>query len=56
MKLSNLIFELQSMMDKFGDCNVEVANDDSDVLETWDINRVCFFKDGERQSVIIVEE
>lgn len=56
MKLSDLIFELQSMMDKFGDSNVEVANDDCDVLETWDISRVCFFKDGEIQKVIIVEQ
>ena len=54
MKLSDLIFELQSMYDKFGDCSIGVA-DDCDILDTYNVNRICFFKDGEEQIVIIVE-
>ena len=55
MILSDLIFELQNMMDKFGDCHVEIAND-TNILDGWDVDRVCFFKDGETQKVIIVED
>lgn len=56
MKLSNLIFELQSIADKFGDCEVQIANDDDNILDAWEIDRVCFFKDGENQTAIIVEQ
>lgn len=56
MMLTDLITELQSMADRFGDCNVQVANDNTSVLDGWEIDRVCFFKDGEQQIVIIVEE
>lgn len=55
MTLTDLITELQNIADKFGDAEVEVANDSDYILDTWGINRVCFFKDGETQSVIIVE-
>ena len=56
MELGKLIFELQSIYDKQGDCFVQVANDGSAILDSWDIDRVCFFKDGETQIAIIVEE
>lgn len=56
MTLTELITELQSMADRFGDCDVEIANESNDILSTWGIDRVCFFKDGETQTVIIVEE
>ena len=29
---------------------------DDDILDTWSIDRVCFFKDGKSQTAIIVEE
>lgn len=56
MKLAELIYELQTMQDKFGDCYVLIANDKTNVLDGWAIDRVCFFKDGESQIAIIVEE
>ena len=56
MKLFDLITELQNISDNFGDAEVEVANDCDDILDTWTIDRVCFFKDGEIQTVIIVEK
>lgn len=56
MILSDLIFELQTIMDKFGDSDVKIANDNNDILDTWSIDRICLFKDGENQTVIIVEE
>lgn len=56
MTLTDLITELQNMADKFGDCSVQVANDCTSILDGWEIDRVCFFKDGEHQTVIIVEE
>lgn len=54
MKLSELIFELQSMYDSYGESDVEVA-DSNDVLDSYLIDRICFFKSGEEQRVIIVE-
>lgn len=54
MKLHELINWLQEMEDKFGESDVEFAHDDS-ILDTWQLGRVCFFKDGEEQRVIIVE-
>lgn len=56
MTLTNLITELQNIADKFGDCSVQIANDRTSILDGWDIDRVCFFKDGEQQIAIIVEE
>ena len=56
MTLVDLIIELQNISDNFGDAEVKVANDYNDILDTWAIDRVCFFKDGETQTVIIVEE
>ena len=56
MKLCDLIFELQMIQDRYGDCLVQVANDSTSVLDGWEIDRVCFFKDGESQYAIIVEE
>ena len=55
MMLAELIFELQSIQDRYGDCFVEIANDSTAILDTWGIDRVCFFKDGETQMAIIVE-
>lgn len=56
MKLCDLIFELQMIQDKYGDCFVQVANDRTSILDGWEVDRVCFFKDGESQIAIIVEE
>ena len=56
MTLTELITELQNMADKFGDCSVQIANDRTSILDGWEIDRVCFFKDGEYQFAIIVEE
>lgn len=56
MTLTDLITELQSIADRFGDCSVQVANDNTSILDAWEIDRVCFFKDGETQIAIIVEE
>lgn len=56
MRLCDLITELQNIADRFGDCSVQVANDNTSVLDGWEIDRVCFFKDGEQQIAIIVEE
>lgn len=56
MLLIELIHELQSIQDKYGDCYVTVANDNTSILDNWDIDRVCFFQDGEIQTAIIVEE
>ena len=56
MTVYDLIVELQSIADRFGDCDVQVANDRTSILDGWDIDRVCFFKDGEQQIAIIVEE
>ena len=55
MELHDLIYELQSIQDKYGDCVVEVANDNTSILDTWSIDRVCFFKDGGLQLAIIVK-
>lgn len=56
MTLANLITELQNIADKFGDCDVQVASDNNNILDTWGVDRICFFKDGETQIAIIVEE
>ena len=56
MTLTNLITELQNIADRYGDCSVQVANDRTSILDGWDIDRVCFLKDGEQQIAIIVEE
>lgn len=56
MKLCDLIHELQSIQDRYGDCFVQVANDRTSVLDVWGIDRVCFFKDGDTKIAIIVEE
>lgn len=56
MKLRDLIHELQSIDDKYGECTVQVANDRTSILDSWEIDRVCFFKDGDNQIAIIVEE
>ena len=56
MQLSDLIVKLQNIQDEYGDCIVEIANDCTSVLDTWGIDRVCFFKDGDIQLAIIVEE
>ncbi len=56
MTLCDLITELQNIADRFGDCSVQVANDNTSILDGWEIDRVCFFKDGEHQIAIIVEE
>ena len=54
MKLSELIYELQSINDNCGESDVEVASSDH-ILDSYEIDRVCFFKSGEEQRVIIVE-
>lgn len=56
MTLTDLISKLQNIADRFGDCSVQVANDRTSLLDGWDIDRVCFFEDGETQIAIIVEE
>ena len=56
MTLTDLITQLQNISDAYGDCSVQVANDNSSILDGWEIDRVCFFKDGEKQIAIIVEE
>lgn len=56
MKLCHLVQELQTMNDKYGECEVEIANDNTDILDSYTIDRICFFKDGENQRVIIVEQ
>lgn len=57
MTLCDLITELQNIADRFGDCDVQIANNSDDILgSTWGINRICLFKDGEYQTVIIIEE
>ena len=56
MKLCELIQALQIMDDKYGECEVEVANDNDCILDSYVIDRICFFKDGENQRVIIVEK
>lgn len=56
MTLYDLITELQSIADRFGDCDVKVANHRTNILDLWKIERVCFFKDGEKQIAIIIEE
>lgn len=56
MKLADLIHELQTIQDKHGDCFVQVANDRTSILDGWEIDRVCFFQDGEFKYAIIVEE
>ena len=56
MTLFDLIYELQKIEDKFGDCSVQVANDRTSLLDACEIDRVCFFQDGEHQIAIIVEE
>lgn len=55
MTLTNLITELQGIADRFGDCDVHIANTDTNILVGYAIDRICFFKDGEQQTVIIVE-
>lgn len=56
MTLTELITELQNIEDRFGDAEVGIAHDSAYILDTWTIDRVCFFKDGETQTVIIVED
>ena len=56
MRLYELITELQSMYDKYGDSYIEVAHSHKDILDGWEIDRVCFFKDGDDQTVIILEK
>ena len=56
MKLCHLVQELQTMNDKYGECEVEIANDNNDILDSYTIDRICFFKDGENQRVIIIEQ
>lgn len=56
MTLTDLITKLQNIADTYGDCSVQVANDNTSILDGWEIDRVCFFKDGETQIAIIVEE
>lgn len=56
MTLIELITELQNIADRFGDCDVQIANNNDNILDTWGVDRVCFFKDREFQTVIIVEE
>ena len=55
MKLHELINQLQEINDKFGECEIEFAHDDN-ILDSWQIGRVCFFKDGEHQRTILVDE
>lgn len=56
MTLRELITELQSIQDKYGECLVEIANDGDNILDTWVVDRVCFFRDGNTQIAIIVED
>lgn len=56
MTLCDLINKLQNIADRFGDCTVQIANDRNSLLDGWDIDRVCFFEDGNFQAAIIVEE
>lgn len=56
MTLTELITELQNIANKYGDCSVQIANDRTSILDAWEIDRVCFFQDGEQQIAIIVEE
>ena len=56
MTLTDLITKLQGIADRFGDCDVQIANDKTSILDGWEIDRVCFFEDGEYQVAIIVEE
>ena len=56
MTVYDLIVELQNIADKFGDCEVGIANDKNRILDAFEIDRVCFFKDGEEQIAIIIEE
>lgn len=55
MSLTELIEQLQTMEDRYGECEVQIANDSDYILDSCVIDRVCFFKDGEKQRVIIVE-
>jgi hypothetical protein len=55
MKLAELLAELQRMYDRRGDCMVNVANNKNDILNGCEIDRVCYFEDGESKYVIIVE-
>lgn len=56
MRVYDLIWQLQNIADKFGDCEVGIANDKNDILDVFEVDRVCFFKDGEEQVAIIVED
>ena len=56
MKISDLISELQAIEDRQGESNVVIANDNNNILDSWEIDRVCFFKDGEHQEAILVVE
>ena len=56
MKISDLISELQAIEDRQGESIVVIASDSNEVLDTWEIDRVCFFKDGECQETILVVE
>lgn len=56
MKLYEFIQALQTMCDMYGECEVEVANYSDQILDSDVIDRICFFKDGESQRVIIVEQ
>ena len=55
ISLRKLIDELQEYYDKNGDCAVETAYKDS-ILDSWCLDRVCFFKDGDQQTIILVME
>lgn len=56
MYLRELIDKLQSIQDRYGECLVEIANNTDNILDTWTIDRVCFFQDGSEQIAIIVED
>ena len=56
MKLYELIQELQTMGDNYGECQVEIAHDSENILDSFEIGKVCFFKDGDIQRAIIVEQ
>lgn len=35
MTLIELITELQNIADRFGDCDVQIANNNDNILDTW---------------------
>lgn len=61
MKLNDLIGKLQNINDRYcysggEDCEVEIANGDCDILDTWSLIRICFFEDEGNKTVILVTE